>query len=277
MRDRERALAKPANVYRIALLGPSHVMGSGVADDETFARFLEDRLNRAVDATNGIRYEVLNFGIAGEALTQQLAILEQRVVRFEPDAVFFVDSARLLRPVLNHLLNYIARHPRIPFGRLQQLVEETGVIELAGSGTPVLFDSGRAVLETMGVETRMPWVEAEQRLRRSAERLIELTFQEMSDVVKKHRAVPAFIGLDIVQERPEVMPGTVLRNAAQAGMLVFNVFDVWQGRDIDSLRIHASDNHPNAAGNRLIADRLFDLMWRHRDELRLNSDKRITN
>ena len=39
MRDRDRLLAKPAGTYRIALLGPSHVMGSGVADGETFARF----------------------------------------------------------------------------------------------------------------------------------------------------------------------------------------------------------------------------------------------
>jgi hypothetical protein len=36
MRDSEIELAKPANTYRIAILGPSHVMGSGVANGETF-------------------------------------------------------------------------------------------------------------------------------------------------------------------------------------------------------------------------------------------------
>jgi D-alanyl-lipoteichoic acid acyltransferase DltB (MBOAT superfamily) len=272
MRDHERVLAKPAGVYRIALLGPSHVMGSGVADDETFARFLEDRLNRSIDATNGMRYEVLNFGIAGEALTQQLAALETRVVRFQPDAVFFTDSAGVLRPILNHILNYVARRPQIPFPRLQQLIEETGVSKLGAKGVPVLFDSGRAVLESLGVKTRMPWAEAEQRLRRSGDSLIEITLQEMSEIVKKHGAVPVFLGLDIVQQRPQA-PVKLLRDAAGAGMLVFDLFDLWQGRDIESFRIHPSDNHPNPAGNRLIADRLFDLIQQHREPLRLHSDK----
>ena len=45
MRDRDYPLAKPGGTYRIALLGPSHVMGSGVADGQTFADYLEEELN----------------------------------------------------------------------------------------------------------------------------------------------------------------------------------------------------------------------------------------
>ena len=36
MRDRDYAAAKPRGTLRIAMLGPSHVMGNGVADGETF-------------------------------------------------------------------------------------------------------------------------------------------------------------------------------------------------------------------------------------------------
>ncbi len=61
MRDRDRTKGKPANTIRIAVLGPSHVMGAHVQDDEVFSAVLEDRLNAASAA--GPRYEVLNFGI----------------------------------------------------------------------------------------------------------------------------------------------------------------------------------------------------------------------
>ena len=50
MRDRSYTKAKPDQVLRIALLGPSHVMGNGVADDETFEALLEDRLNEEFDS-----------------------------------------------------------------------------------------------------------------------------------------------------------------------------------------------------------------------------------
>ena len=54
-----------------------------------------------------------------------------------------------------------------------------------------------------------------------------------------------------------------------AGFLVFDLFDLWEGRDKASLRIATWDDHPNAAGNRLIAERLFALIQRHRAELKL--------
>jgi hypothetical protein len=267
MRDRERTLSKSSGVYRIALLGPSHVMGSGVSDDTTFARFLEDWLNRS--RSSEIRYEVLNFGVAGYALTQQLAILEDRVLKFGPDAVFFTDSPRLAAPTVQHLLGAVARHRSIPSHGLQTLMQETGVTALGNEGISMLFDAGRATLENLGIKTRMPWAEADQRLRRSADRAIRLTLEQMCDVVREHGAVPVFVALDNVTEPPQ-LPVRVLDDAAAVGMLVFNLLDLWQGHDASALRIASWDNHPNAAGNRLVAERLHDLIGRHAAELRLN-------
>ncbi len=101
MRDRDTSLEKPPGTYRIALLGPSHVMGSGVADGETFADYLEERLNQSAGAASPVRYEVLNFGVAGYSMLEQLAMLEDRVFAFQPDAVFVTDSPRAAGPIVD--------------------------------------------------------------------------------------------------------------------------------------------------------------------------------
>jgi alginate O-acetyltransferase complex protein AlgI len=46
MSDREYDQIKPANVYRIVLLGVSHDQGIGVKQDETYENLDEDRWNR---------------------------------------------------------------------------------------------------------------------------------------------------------------------------------------------------------------------------------------
>jgi hypothetical protein len=270
MRDRPRSLVKPAGVYRIAVLGPSHVMGSGVADADTFTRQLEDRLNWASARSDdgAPRYEVLNFGVAAYALTQQLALLEDRVLKFNPDAVFFVDASGLAGPTVQHLLRSVAHGRDIPSARLQRLMQETGVAALGRDGVPVLFDTGRAVMEKLGLKTRMPWTEAEWRLRRSGELAVRASFEQMAERVRGQGAVPVFVGLNTVAEPPP-QPVAALGDAAAAGLLVFDLFDLWQGRDPAPLRIASWDNHPNSAGNQLVAERLQQLIKQHADALQL--------
>jgi hypothetical protein len=269
MRDRERAIEKPAGVYRIAIMGPSLVMGSGVSDAETFSRVLEANLNRSSGGT-GHRFEVLNFGIAGYALTQQLALFEDRAAPFRPDSVIFTDSPKIAKPALGHLLDAVAQNIAIPYPKLRNLTQQTGISALGSKGVPVPFDGGRSLLSAAGVKTRMPWNEADYRMRASREAMLEAAFEEMSQTARKHGAVPIFLALDTVGPPPE-KPPSALQHAAKAGMLVFNLFDLWVGRDLDSFRVHTSDNHANAAGSRMIADRLRELIEQHPRELRINA------
>jgi len=265
MRDSEIELAKPANTYRIAILGPSHVMGSGVANGETFPDFLEARLNSGNSTT---LFEVLNFGVAGFSLVQQLAMLEDRALQFQPDAVFITDSPRADFPIQGHLLNFIAAGHTIPYPELDALVRTTGVYSVANKGLPIPYETARSIFGAVGVKTRMPWVEADRRLRFVNENVVSWTLQHIADVSRQHGAVPVFVALDEVNDSPTVEVKAV-RDAKSAGMLVFNLFDLWNGRDKPSLRIADWDLHPNADGYRLVAERLAELIDQHRADLRL--------
>ena len=268
MRDLERQLEKPPGVFRIAVLGPSHVMGSGVADADTFTRLLEKELNGS--ARNGPRFEVLNFGVAAYALTQQLAAFESKVVRFKPDVVVFTDSPRLGPPVVQHMLRSIAQRYDHSYVGLKSLAARTGVQHLGDAGAPVPFDGLRAMLAEVGIRTRMPWAEADQRLRRSSDDLIRTTLEELSSSARRHGAVPVFLALDNVVEAP-IEPLPAIEHALRAGMVVFDLLDLWQGRAGPALRIAPWDNHPNAAGNRIVAERIRTLFVQHAPKLGLMS------
>ena len=82
----DRALQKPANVYRTAALGDSFAIGPAVAFEDNYLTRLE-HANPAV--------EVLNFGVAGTGPREYLEILQSHALAFNPDLVllsFFIGN-----------------------------------------------------------------------------------------------------------------------------------------------------------------------------------------
>lgn len=79
-RDRSYARPKPAGTARVVVLGDSIVFGTGLAAEETFAKQLEAHLApRAI--------EVLNLGVPGYDVAQEVALLEHVALAYEPDVV----------------------------------------------------------------------------------------------------------------------------------------------------------------------------------------------
>jgi hypothetical protein len=90
LRGPETTAAKPAGVKRIACLGDSFTFGYGVNDDETWPAALQRALNAASpDAAEegGLRYEVLNCGVPAYDTEQEVRLLGDRVLGYEPDLV----------------------------------------------------------------------------------------------------------------------------------------------------------------------------------------------
>jgi len=82
--DREIAPAKPAGVFRIAVLGDSYAEALQVPVDQTSWRRLEAALGECGFA-GGRRVEVLNFGVSGYSTGQALLALQHLAGPYRPD------------------------------------------------------------------------------------------------------------------------------------------------------------------------------------------------
>lgn len=86
LRDREHAKEKPANTFRIAVLGDSFAEAFQVPIENTFWSVLERELS-GCPALNGKRVETINFGVTGYGTAQELQMLRHRVWDYSPDLV----------------------------------------------------------------------------------------------------------------------------------------------------------------------------------------------
>jgi lysophospholipase L1-like esterase len=100
-RDYERAYEKPANKFRILVLGDSYVEGFQVALHDTFPAVLEKKLN---DASTNTRCEVLNLGQSGFGTADEYMRYLNFGVKYSPDVVLvafltgndFQDNSKFL-------------------------------------------------------------------------------------------------------------------------------------------------------------------------------------
>lgn len=81
-RERNFNPIKPEGVYRIAVIGDSITYGQGVLESDRFTNLLEARLNNGKE-----NYQVLNFGRRGAETVHHLQLLENPVLRLDPDFV----------------------------------------------------------------------------------------------------------------------------------------------------------------------------------------------
>jgi D-alanyl-lipoteichoic acid acyltransferase DltB (MBOAT superfamily) len=249
MRDREYSLERPDGVYRIALLGPSTAMGSGVEAHESFEALLEERLNQDLAPDSSTSFEILNFGVAGYSPLHMLYQLERKVFAFKPDMALFLGhvsdlegtSRRWARMARSGLL------PRDPFH--DDLLRRSGLTPQAGPN------------------------EARRRLKPFERELLGWVYRRFVTQCRQRGITPVFVYLQKVTEPGEGWSAPVrdqiLALAAEAGFPVLDLSGVFHYRGRENLWIAENDAHPNALGSRLVADKLYTLLLERRAELRL--------
>lgn len=85
LRGPETSFEKPPGTFRILNLGDSIAMGWGVREDETYSWRLEQQLNK--QSTDDSHYEVINAGVPGWNLENELAYLQAEGLKYKPDLI----------------------------------------------------------------------------------------------------------------------------------------------------------------------------------------------
>ena len=235
MRDRDYQKIPSADTYRIALLGGSMVMGSGVADNETFECVLEKRLNSENDTNTYASCEILNFGVGGYGPIRRLMALEKKALLFKPNAVFSVAHTRDYYHAISLLVRMSQRGVDIPYQHLREIVRKAGI------------------------DAKTSEVEAVRRLRPFGDEIVAWSYRRTAEICRQHSLVPVWILLPSgVGVREDENSATLTRYAEEAGFIVLNLMDIYENQDAEKLRVAAWDWHPNSRGHTVIADRLYN-------------------
>ena len=86
LHDREHSKEKPANTYRVAVLGDSFAEALQVPIEKTFSSVLQRELS-GCGQLKGKNIEVINFGISGYGTAQELQELRHYAWDYSPDMV----------------------------------------------------------------------------------------------------------------------------------------------------------------------------------------------
>ena len=114
----------------------------------------------------------------------------------------------------------------------------------------------------------MPERQILQRLRRISDAMLSWLYGEMIERSALHWIRVAYVLLPMVIEAQTPVDATSQIDAARrAGFLMLDLSSVYRGSDRNALRVAEWDAHPNAAGHRLIAERLPTLIEQHHARL----------
>ncbi|MBK8248070.1 MAG: hypothetical protein IPK85_11805 [Gemmatimonadetes bacterium] len=233
MRDQSYDKVPATDTWRVAVLGPSYVMGDGVPDGHTFEALIEGRLNRERPIAGPARWEFLNFGVSEYSPISNLIILENgRVTGFKPNAILIVGHGADLMTT-DHVLWGI-------------------------NNDAITHDYLRRAVDSVGITRDLPRSEQLKRLRPLERQIVTETFRRLKAVGEAAGARVFWVYVPTPMQKPtEAREAMVIEVAKDAGLDVIDLRGLFAGKDELSLVVADWDRHPNAEGHRLIAERLY--------------------
>jgi len=244
MRDKEYSKEKKQGVYRIALLGGSYEMGSGIADGSNFESELESKLNGNFTGKENSAFEILNFAVGGYHIFQHVKVLEEKALAFDPDAVlYFAHSDEYYRA-------------------------SRKLAELVIGGNDLQYPFLEEVVKKAGLDASMSSLEIERKLKPFMPALVKWVYYRIADQCRKNGAKPVWVFLPAIDDpmAPEELK-TISQMAENAGFLTLSLQDVYKNHILDSVKLSSWDNHPNVKGHQIIAGQLFERLVKKSGEL----------
>lgn len=235
--DREYALVKPADTWRIAVLGDSIIRGHGVPLGSGFEALFEASVNDdLVRSGSRRRIEMLNFAVDGYRITQIMHVALVKTPEWSADCLLVaLSDLSVFRKWGEHVAQLVHDGIDLRHDRLRRLVKEAG---LRADDEPAAFDAKLAPFAIDVVSWALATIR-DHAARRGAN-VVVLFVPPVHDPeglqAKFARLAPVLDGL---------------------GLPWIDLTDTFGGiDDLDPLRISPQNHHPNVEGHRRLHEHL---------------------
>jgi lysophospholipase L1-like esterase len=258
MRNPEVAQEKPPGVRRVAVIGDSIAFGYWVSEGDAFPRQLEKLLNES-----GVRdVEVLNFGVPGYNLDQEIETLKTKVLDFQPDVVVDALCLNDLEDVFSYEYGLTVRRGERSqsfLGRASEFLLEHSVlfswIEYRRAEAAARRDFAR-------MKNPLKGGLYQETLERQRAKL-DARFAEMNSLLAP-RKIPAVVavfpvfGNRFANYPHEDLHQAVVRSATAAGLIGVDLLDCFKPYEFWDVRVDVI--HPSPLGHRIAAHGVRDAL-----------------
>jgi hypothetical protein len=226
LRDKEYSLEKPQGVTRLAFIGGSYVMGSGVSNEENFAALVENKLNKV---------EILNYGVGGYFIIQNVFVSVNKVPQYKPDYLFFFIHSNYRARCLDNLATLLLKGANITSPYLKTLVEDAGI------------------------KKGMCHLEIYNRLKPHIDEIISWSYKTVYESCRTTGEIPVLVYLPAnAVLKCDEDKYFCISEAKKTGFHFVDLSEVYDGQDPDKIQLSAWDTHPNEKGHQLIANLLLE-------------------
>ncbi len=255
---REIRPTKPDGVLRVACVGDSFTYGHGVNDDETWPHQLEQALATRLGVG---RVEVLNFGVSAYEITQEVRQIETMVMRFDPDLV---------------LLCWFFNDPALREGPGFEMEEAPWVVRTfthrPGSWHTLLRERSHLADTLIDRIFTPTYYRFYARTRSSLYDKSKPSWEKSVRGIRRAQAVTAAAGVDFAMLLYPVMRRIdgklishdfyrqVVELCDELGIVNYDLEPVFDGYDVDALRVHAYNAHPNGEAHGLVGEAVADFI-----------------
>jgi|GEM_PF-2030101 len=266
-RDYPYSHSKPANTFRILVIGDSVTWGLGVSLERTYAKHLEKELNQSGHA--GVEYQVVVVSLAALNVEQEAHLLEVEGLKYDPDLVvvgyalndpddgvsfgrqkreksarkrpsFFLKAKKLLAQ--SSLIHYTFRFAQKIVWNVRVLVgkDETGWRVKGGYFTSLYEDPTK-------------W-----------ERVVR-AFQKIEQIANE-REIPVVLTVfplmsDLDDYRWSSIHERIASAASDCGFFVLDLLPHFRRHHERELQVASGDHiHPNELGHRIAGDALHQVI-----------------